>query len=71
MDRRAAVENEGHGDIQWGRKDMPDIEQDDLPGAGGREHPPPAKSPGQRLMMRRLLSLDFVSGASGHELAPC
>ena len=24
---------------------LPDIEQADLPGAGGREHPPPAKGP--------------------------
>ena len=26
---------------QWGRPDVPDFEQADLPGARSREHPPP------------------------------
>ena len=39
---------------------MPHIEQGDLPGARSREHPPPADRPASLVVMRRLLSLDFV-----------
>ena len=49
---------------------MPDIEQADLPGARSREHPPPAKSNRFRVVMRRLLSLDFVLEHPGMNWLP-
>ena len=48
---------------------MPDIEQADLPGARRREHPPPAQGQ-QAVVMRRLLSLDFVLEHPGMNWLP-
>ena len=67
VDWRAAVESEWT--FQWGRKVVPDIEQADLPGAGGREHPPPSQSlPAGGDAAAPIAR--FRIGASGHELAP-
>ena len=52
------------------RKDVPDIEQGDLPGARSREHPPPAKPASKPVVMRRLLSLDFVLEHPGMNWLP-
>ena len=52
-----------------GGPDVPDIEQAALPGAGGREHPPPAESPSAGCDAAAPVA-GFRSGTSGHELAP-
>ena len=48
---------------------VPDIQQADLPGAGGREHPPPAKGAGRGCHAAAPVA-GFCVGTSGHELAP-
>ena len=58
-EQRALVESRP-SEVQRGREDLPYIRQGDLPGAGGREHPAPEKVPARLLVMRRLLSLDYV-----------
>ena len=47
VERRTAVESDALT-LQWGSQGLLDIRQADLPGAGGREHPPPAKGQPQR-----------------------
>ena len=68
IDRRAAVESD-HVTFNGGGADLPDIEQADLSGAGGREHPPPAQGPSAGCDAAAAL-VGFCSGTSGHELAP-
>ena len=56
-------------DLERRRNDVPDIEQRDLPGAGSREHPPPAKGR-QAGCHAAAFVAGFCAGASGYELAP-
>ena len=68
VERREAVESD-HVTFQWRRADVPDFRQGDLPGARSREHPPPAKG-NRSVVMRRLLSLDFVLEHPGMNWLP-
>ncbi len=68
VERRQAVEGDSLI-FNGGGQTVPDFEQANLPGAGSREHPPPAESPSAGCDAPVALA-GFRSGTSGHELAP-